>query len=162
MDKMKILNKEYLITTTLDSDDMLHKDYVKKIQKEFFKNQDLQIINFSTGYRIFVNQREVWKILWNCNSLFTMIEKIGNKKEIRTCRYVYSHVDICRRTFSKDVLNLETSGPMWLQIIHGANVQDKYREGERWENMLKSGVKVELNKEEIKELFGVEHIYSPQ
>ena len=154
----KLSKKKYLITTNTDSDDAIHKNYIKDIQAKHFKQQDFEIINFSLGYRYFIEDRTPWLFNWWGNSLFTMIEKIpSNPKNLKTSRYVYSHAEICRVLFRKNVKNIVTD-PMFFQVIHDSNIQTMYREGDRWRSLVKGpkNKKVNLTKQEIKEKFNID------
>lgn len=149
-----IENYEYLITTTLDSDDMIRNTYVEDIQNKRFKEQNLKIINYRTGYRHFVGEEGTWEFKWSCNSLFTMIEKINKLEDIITCKQCYSHAEMCRKRYFKHVEDINNNKPMWIHLIHESNVQTKYKEGDRWERLIKNGKYIHLKNEEVSKKFG--------
>jgi len=100
---------KYLITTRIDSDDALCKDYIEMVQRRFNK-QKLQFLNFNNGY--------IWKYKFNqiysdkqpSNPFITLIEEVG---EIKTV-FCWSHPELSK---IGPVMEIETE-PAWLQLSH--------------------------------------------
>jgi len=106
----------HLITTRLDSDDLLHQDAVDKIQR-LFKQQDCQIINFQTGIRFQLEPEiRLTEYEWKTGPFLNVIEKLDPEKKILT-GYAQRH-DFYVKDY--DVLQI-TEKPYWTQLIHDAN-----------------------------------------
>ena len=73
----------HLITSRVDSDDMLHRDYISKVQR-LFSGQDYQPINFDLGYFYHNSKGVVGITKFECNSFITLIEKINEAKSFKT------------------------------------------------------------------------------
>jgi hypothetical protein len=70
---------EYLITTKIDNDDALHKDFIKTIQENFNK-QKFEFISFPYGYVFHIDKIYLLKYLEN--PFVTLVEKIMETKEM--------------------------------------------------------------------------------
>lgn len=153
-------NRKWLISTTIDSDDILHNSYTELIQNKYFPNvtEDLKIINFSLGYRVYMKEKLVKRKIWNHNSLFTMIEVIPKDiMNLNTCRMVYSHVQICSVTFPKQSQNIKTSSPMWLQLIHDSNVKTSYEDNSQYIEV--DDLPLILKTTTLKKNFGIDKLF---
>jgi hypothetical protein len=73
----------HLITSRVDSDDMLHRDYISKVQT-LFSGQEYQPINFDLGYFYHNSKGVVGITKFKCNSFITLIEKINTAKSFKT------------------------------------------------------------------------------
>jgi hypothetical protein len=113
-----------LLTTRLDNDDGLARDYVAKVQRHAASNERL-VLQFPMGYvwhndRIYLDRQEH-------NAFTTLVEPLpqGGTSGFNTI-YKGSHSDIERLG---RVINVDDE-PSWLQVIHGSNVEN-YRRGSR-------------------------------
>lgn len=110
-----------LITTRLDSDDGLRRDYVQRVRELVDAHADIDepvVLDFPDGYvwhrdRIYVDRQR--------HSPFsTLIEPVGARSDypIRTI-YSGSHLDV-------DQLGrvLTVPGPSWVQVVHGSNLDN--------------------------------------
>jgi hypothetical protein len=110
-----------LITTRLDNDDGLARDYVAKVQRQALTGERL-VLQFRAGYvwhndRIYLDRQEH-------NAFTTLVEPLpqGNASEFNTI-YKGSHSDIERLGRLVDV----DDEPSWLQVIHGTNLENYVR-----------------------------------
>jgi len=114
---------EYLITTWLDNDDAIHKDYVQLIQSNF-NQQDLETINFIFGYQ-FANSK-LYLDFEFANHFISLIEKY-NPETFHTClckphKELYEVCSSAKKIFCK---------PVWLEVVHGSNYMNVLRRGFR-------------------------------
>ena len=107
---------KYLITTRVDSDDGICKDYVQMIQNHFDK-QKLQFINFNNGYVWNYNTCEVYLDEQPSNPFISLIEEVG---EIKTV-WCENHPELCKVGPVKGI----TTKPAWLQVVHGRNISNQ-------------------------------------
>jgi hypothetical protein len=110
-----------LITTRLDNDDGLARDYVAKVQRHVGTGERL-VLQFPVGYvwhddRIYLDRQEH-------NAFTTLVEPLahGSDGEFNTI-YKGSHSDIERLGRLIDV----DAEPSWLQVIHGSNLENYVR-----------------------------------
>ena len=106
----------HLITTRLDSDDLLHEGAVHKIQS-LFDQQNCQVINFQTGIRFQLEPTiRLTQYEWKTGPFLSVIEKLDSTKKILT-GYAQPHDCYCK---DYDTLQI-TERPYWTQLIHDAN-----------------------------------------
>jgi hypothetical protein len=121
----KILNPttEWLLTTRLDCDDALNKDYVK-VMHERFSPED-RILNPVNGVIYNIFNRNMTKLDYknNPNPYITTIEKVTSD-ELKTCFRTF-HPSI-RKCFKK-YNHITHTSPFWLQIVHDKNLRNKLR-----------------------------------
>jgi len=110
-----------LVTTRLDNDDGLARDYIEKVRRYETSHERL-VLHFPVGYvwhneRIYLDRQEH-------NAFTTLIEPLpaGNGTEFNTI-YKGSHSDIERLG---RLVNIDDE-PAWLQVIHGGNLENYLR-----------------------------------
>lgn len=110
------INFNYLITTRLDTDDMIHKDYIAKIQKSFERKEYLPI-NFNNGYIYNIYTGVTAKVNYPYNPFLSLISKIENNIELVTIFHRMHH------EFQDDlnVKRINTKEPMWCMTISEYN-----------------------------------------
>lgn len=110
-----------LITTRIDNDDGLCRDYIEKVRR-YESTAERVVVQFPVGYvwhrdRIYLDRQEH-------NAFTTLIEPLpaGNGSEFFTI-YKGSHSGIQRlgRVIDAD------DGPGWLQVIHDTNLENYVR-----------------------------------
>lgn len=116
-------NCQYLITTWLDNDDAIHKDYVQMIQDNF-KQQESETINFFFGYQLC--DGKLYFDFELSNHFISLIEKY-NPDSFNTClcrphKELYEVCKSAKKIFCK---------PAWIEVVHGANYMNVYRRGFR-------------------------------
>ncbi|XHX77229.1 MAG: glycosyltransferase [Stenomitos frigidus ULC029] len=114
---------EYLITTWLDNDDAIHKDYVQVIQDNF-NHQESETINFIFGYQL--ASSKLYLDFEFANHFISLIEKYKpDSFHTCLCRPHKKLYEVC--TSAKKVL----CKPLWLEVVHGSNYMNVYRRGFR-------------------------------
>ncbi|MBD1847795.1 hypothetical protein H6F89_31300 [Cyanobacteria bacterium FACHB-63] len=114
---------EYLITTWLDNDDAIHKDYVQMIQDNF-SQQESETINFIFGYQL--AEGKLYFDFEIANHFISLIEKY-NPESFKTClckphKELYEVCSSAKKVFCK---------PAWIEVVHGSNYMNVYRRGFR-------------------------------
>lgn len=110
---------EYLITTRLDNDDAIFKDFVQTIQDNF-NEQEFEFINFSNGYIWYEHKINSYRYL--ANPFATLIEKINDLSVdgIKTAQCV----DHSKLASIAKQLNTRAA---WLQVVHQKNVTNRVK-----------------------------------
>ena len=116
-------NCQHLITTWLDNDDAIHKDYVQMIQDNF-KQQESETINFFFGYQLC--EGKLYFDFELSNHFISLIEKY-NPDSFNTClcrphKELYEVCKSAKKIFCK---------PVWIEVVHGSNYMNVYRRGFR-------------------------------
>ena len=111
-------DKDYLITSRIDNDDCIHKDFINEIQKQFNKQDFLAIDNIN-GYTM---QVEPTFILGKKEHIFNpFISLIERNFEPKTVWY-YVH-----NMWKKEPRLIHLSEKrLWLSIIHGKNKVNEF------------------------------------
>lgn len=108
----------HLISTTLDNDDALHRDFVAQVQAQF-SGQAFELVNFSNGLRLDVASEKVYACAIATNPFITLIEEIKSAENLLTITGCLPHSTIPHRF--QAIRDVETQ-PLWLQVVHGRNV----------------------------------------
>jgi len=117
--KAKISDKtEYLITTRIDNDDAIFKDFVKVVQKNFNK-QEFEFINFSYGY--VWHKGKIYLYKDDCNPFISLIEKVNGVKTV----WCEQHQNLYRAGTIKQINNRKY--PAWIQVKHKRNIRNRLR-----------------------------------
>ncbi|SDB82461.1 Putative rhamnosyl transferase [Raineyella antarctica] len=103
----------FIITTRLDNDDALSRDFISVIQQQFAE-QDFQFINLTSGAQ-FADGRYYLRP-YTKNPFLSLIER--NEGDLRTVMVEHHY----RIDQAGPVRNVRTWHPQWLQIVHGGNV----------------------------------------
>jgi len=116
-------DSEYLITTWLDNDDAIHKDYVQFIQANF-EPKDGETLNFFFGYQL--AEGKLYFDFELANHFISLIEKY-NPESFNTClcrphKELYEVCKSAKKIFCK---------PLWIEVVHGSNYMNVYRRGFR-------------------------------
>lgn len=114
---------EYLITTWLDNDDAIHKDYVGMIQDNF-SQQEAETINFIFGYQL--SEGKLYFDFEMANHFISLVEKYDpDSFNTILCRPHKEIYQVCKS--AKKVL----CKPAWIEVVHGSNYMNVYRRGFR-------------------------------
>ena len=108
----------HLLTTTLDNDDAIARDYVAQVQAQFAA-QPFELVNFVHGLRLDLVQHKLYACDLETNPFISLIEEIGPQRRVRTIAGCLPHSQIKAR-FSP-IRNV-SAAPLWLQVVHGRNV----------------------------------------
>ncbi|AFY32499.1 glycosyltransferase [Calothrix sp. PCC 7507] len=114
-------NTEYLITTRLDNDDAVSKDFVQLIQNSFTE-QEFEFINFTSGY--VWNHGKLYSFDYPNNPFVSLIEKV-NQTNIDGFKTIAcgQHTELYLMGQIKQI----KTKPTWLQVIHEQNVSNRIR-----------------------------------
>lgn len=104
----------YILTTRVDNDDAVARDFVQTIQN-CFQRQDFEFINLVNGAQ-YADGR-VYLRPYTKNPFLSLIEATGAAAPKTV--FVEHHYRVDERG---PVQNIRTAHPMWLQVIHGGNV----------------------------------------
>lgn len=127
----------HLITTRLDSDDVIHRRFIEGAQ-DALAGQDASFFEYPMGHCYDLNTKKLFERTWHSNSFITRIERVSQRIETVLCSD-HAKVRDLYPSFISDA-----SFPAWMQIIHGENLSNKI-----------VGVECPVNSSEIYQSFGV-------
>lgn len=112
------ISTEYLITSRIDNDDCIHKDFINEIQKHF-KKQDFLAIDNIKGYTLQIEPNFILgKKEHIFNPFISLIEKNDQPKTV--WHYVHN-------MWKKEPRLIHvTEKRLWLSIIHGKNKVNEF------------------------------------
>jgi hypothetical protein len=129
---------KYLITTSLDSDDAISKNFLQLVQAQF-REQEFEFINFPFGYLYRASEQKLYLREWLTSPFYTLIESYtGDFKTVLE----YGHTEI------SDYNNCQiVAEPIWLMVAHGNNVRTNFDVSAAWQpvNRLGSNFAVDLD-----------------
>ncbi|MCH6202124.1 putative rhamnosyl transferase [Aquiflexum sp. LQ15W] len=106
---------QYLISSRVDTDDMLHNDYIGFVQRQF-KNQTYLALNFNKGLVYDVQSAVTSIMIHRYNAFLSLIEK-RTESGFKTV-YYKQHTEYRN---DKSKLEINVKEPMWCVTIHGLN-----------------------------------------
>lgn len=112
----------HVITTRLDSDDAIARDYLARIQATF-AGQDALYVNFQRGLQ-FERSGALYTYLHASNAFLSFIERRRDGEPVRTVFSSTAHADAAKYA---DVLQV-SAPPVWLQVVHGSNIMNEVHE----------------------------------
>lgn len=104
----------YILTTRIDNDDAVAKDFIEAIQR-CFECQDFEFLNLVSGAQYAAGKAYLRP--YTKNPFLTLVEKASDTPPSTV--FVEHHFRVDEKG---PVRNVRTSHPMWLQVIHGGNV----------------------------------------
>ena len=104
-------DSSHLITTRLDNDDAICKDFVHTVQLNF-RHQDFEFINFTYGF--VWNNHNVYLSRQKSNPFISLIESVHKYRTV----WCENHVTLSSLGSIKQLV----TQPAWLQVIHKWNV----------------------------------------
>jgi hypothetical protein len=116
----KFLNKEttHIITSCLDNDDAIHKDYINQIQT-CFNNQIFCIVDVITGYTYKTGPLKELALRIKSNNQFISLIEVSNSFITTFSRPHFK--------WASEIRRVEIDMPLSLQIIHENNVANNMR-----------------------------------
>jgi len=111
-------NEDYIISSSLDNDDCLSKNYIEEVQRKF-DQQNFMAIDFIDGYTLQIEPTvKIGKKLHQYNPFISLIEK--NKNPITVC-------DVSHRIWKKEKRILQIRNKrIWSSIIHLENKVNEF------------------------------------
>ena len=112
---------EWLLTTRLDSDDVLAVDHVSRL-RELFDTPRRQVVNFRRGAILSIKgeKPQLYRVADDSNPFASLMEPMT--ADAGTI-WAVKHVEIDRIA---PVLQVE-GAPAWLQVVHGGNVSNRVK-----------------------------------
>jgi Putative rhamnosyl transferase len=120
---------DHLITTNIDSDDLLSKKFVAATQQQF-SGQDFEFINFPFGYLYRFQEQRLYLREWLNSPCHTLIEKRQNFQTALTCAHNQILAYRTRQVITR---------PMWLMTVHGKNVLTQFDVSAAWQPLSRMG-----------------------
>lgn len=111
-----------LITTYLDNDDSLHKNYVQEMQD--IKVEYPTFVSYVYGIQYYTELNIATRIPYRNNHFISLIEPLDEHRGFRTVHGYGSHVDINNFKNVKTVYYEDTMQDRWVEVIHDANMDN--------------------------------------
>ena len=111
---------EYLITSNLDNDDAISRDYVQLVQREF-NEQKNTAITFPYGYVWKEPSGKLYLREYLSNPFISLIESAENFKTV----YHIPHQDYLPKYAKTGLIKPIKTHPTWMQVIHGSNLRNR-------------------------------------
>lgn len=108
----------YLITTRMDNDDCVARDFIESIQGQFCE-QRMEAINFTSGLQL--HEGKVYAKLDPSNAFISLIERVEDRSPSTV--FMDTHDQIGSHAFVRQV----KTHPMWIQVVHGSNIANTVR-----------------------------------
>jgi hypothetical protein len=114
-------NEEWLLTTRLDSDDVLAKDFVERL-RGVLRMESNQVINFNNGAILSLSERspKLYLAEDRSNPFASLLERFDDHAKTI---WAERHVNIDRLGEVDQVFGR----PAWMQVIHGENVSNRVK-----------------------------------
>lgn len=112
-----------ILTTYLDNDDALNKNFVECLQNIAINCKDKTFISFTCGTQYYEKMNITLKLCYRNNHFISLIEDVTDIKNIRTVYGYGSHFYIDRLKNCK-IHYVEDTEPMWLETVHRCNVDN--------------------------------------
>lgn len=114
-------HKNIIVTSRLDNDDAIHRDYVKEIHTVILQQeiQEFALI-FNNGCQYDETHKFLSKYHFPKNHFSTLVE-VGNKDKIKTILR-FNHMEIGNNV---NTVELNNDIPMWLEVVHATNVSNR-------------------------------------
>ena len=110
-------NTDYLLTTRMDNDDMLHTDYLMWIQQAVTPTDHRMILNYAEGYQYDVKRKVIYRMYYPDNHYFSVLEPYT--LDYHTCLGI-DHSDL---SLYGEYTELPTNnGGGWIEVLHSHNV----------------------------------------
>lgn len=111
----------HVISTRLDNDDALHKDFVCAVQDSFVPSPR-SFVNFPNGYLYDVEANEVHRSrATDCTNTLSLIERTGRQSVPKTVYFYDHHRNAADFAPVRNVEDL----PAWLIAIHARNIMNR-------------------------------------
>lgn len=106
----------WILTTRLDNDDGLHRDFIKTVQNAVRPGVS-EAINFPLG--LVLTDRAIYSTSQRSNAFISVFEDVSSCKTVLQV----SHNEMVKRFGIREI----STYPMWFQHVHGGNVSNKIR-----------------------------------
>lgn len=107
----------FLITTRLDNDDAICKEYIETIQRAF-SGQTLEFLEFRSGLQFNETTGELFAASYNSGPFLSLIEnRCGRPKTVYCC-------DHRKAAETAPLMRIELDRA-WLQVVHQRNLKNR-------------------------------------
>lgn len=113
--------QEPLLTTYLDNDDALHKDFIKDVQERAKKLQYNTIISYQYGIQYYEEMNIAIRIPYKNNHFLTYYERFSD--HLRTV-WDFWHISIFKYPHIAIELIDNKKTPLWIETIHKGNIDN--------------------------------------
>lgn len=116
-----------VLTTYLDNDDAVRTNFVEDIQKQAENTDSDTFLYYDYGLQYFTEMGISTRVFYPNNHFTTLVERIahgGVNKNVRTCYGYGSHFLVERKKLAKVRHVSSKNKPMWVEIVHGCNVDN--------------------------------------
>lgn len=103
----------FVLTTRVDNDDAVARDFVETIQRAFVPG-DAHFINLVDGAQL--SAGKVYRRPYTQNPFITLAEPVGSARPATV--FVRRHFETIQYA---PVLNVRSGHPLWIQVVHGGN-----------------------------------------
>lgn len=122
----KRLKKETqrLITTYLDNDDALHKDFIDDVQKVKEKGQGPAFISFIYGLQYYTELNIATRVPFFNNHFISLIEYINDNWSFRTVYGYGSHGTVHKVPNTEMIFIDNPKQDRWIEVVHETNMDN--------------------------------------
>lgn len=112
---------KFVLTSRLDSDDALHREYVRTVQAGF-RRQSFEFLELPCGLKLEEGQRRLYEVRCRSGPFLTLVERTaGVLRTVHCCDHARAHEIGALSTLELD--------DAWLQVVHGRNVLNRIDDG---------------------------------
>lgn len=105
---------EYIITSRLDTDDLLHKDYINTVQQLFQPLNDT-VIDLRSGYQLYISERE--NVIRNFDNSFNQFISLVEKNENVETIFSKWH----KHWIDQQNIIVYEKKRLWIELVHAKN-----------------------------------------
>jgi hypothetical protein len=106
-----------LITTRLDNDDMIHKDFIAIVQNAARAGQHDFVIDFPVGYQLRLSDLQCRRVVRSKPTHFLSLVECGRRRQLAYCQQ--------HQTMGMSFPILEITGsPIWVETCHSSNIHN--------------------------------------
>lgn len=110
------VDTEWILTTRLDNDDVLYKDFIDEVQQQYKQKPGCYVLNFLYGYQLLVQDKLLFRNKFSNNHFTTLAER---NDENAVSILFYNHTILEHHLAINNVNNQQ---PMFVEMLHGGNV----------------------------------------
>lgn len=110
----------FVITGRIDNDDAFHRTFVERLRKEF-RSSDDEYVNFTRGLQLDAERGVLVDVRRPSNAFVVRMERVRNGSVGTVLEVMHHHAQ------DTGLLRNVEAEPLWLQLIHGANMENGLR-----------------------------------
>lgn len=109
---------KYVLTSRIDNDDAIHKDFINTVQS-LFQPVHNHVIDFRAGYQLILGRKknEVLEFTWPFNPFVSLVETSDSAKSIFSREHNHWHVEKSLTAYDQNRL--------WMAVIHRNNLLNR-------------------------------------